>query len=95
MSEGESPSIRHLSCGCPDCKGHAINADYREMWNEAIRLNQKLCAALSGTTETPKKRSPLTPEEVNQIEERWDAGAHGSKIAFVVREVEAAHKIRA
>ena len=41
----------------------------------------------------PQAREPLTPAEINQIEARWDACMHGSKIAFVVRETEAAHGI--
>lgn len=40
------------------------------------------------------QRKPLTGEEINQIEARWDASMHGSKIAFVVRETEAAHGIK-
>ena len=43
---------------------------------------------------TPPQRKPLTPQEINQIEARWDASMHGSKIAFVVRETEAAHGIK-
>lgn len=39
-------------------------------------------------------RKPLTGEEMNQIEARWEASIHGSKIAFVVRETEAAHGIK-
>ena len=42
----------------------------------------------------PAQRKPLTGEEMNQIEARWDASMHGSKIAFVVRETEAAHDIK-
>lgn len=42
----------------------------------------------------PAQRKPLTGEEMNQIEARWDASMHGSKIAFVVRETEAAHGIK-
>jgi hypothetical protein len=40
------------------------------------------------------QRKPLTGEEMSQIEARWDASMHGSKIAFVVRETEAAHGIK-
>jgi hypothetical protein len=43
---------------------------------------------------TPQQRKPLTPTEINCIESRWDASMHGSKIAFVVRETEAAHGIK-
>ena len=43
----------------------------------------------------PQAREPLTPAEINQIEARWDAYMHGSKIAFVVRQTEAAHGIHA
>ena len=43
---------------------------------------------------SPPQRKPLTGEEMNQIEARWDASMHGSKIAFVVRETEAAHDIK-
>jgi hypothetical protein len=41
-----------------------------------------------------QQRKPLTPAEINCIESRWDASMHGSKIAFVVRETEAAHGIK-
>jgi hypothetical protein len=44
-------------------------------------------------TTPPAQRKPLTGEEMSQIEARWDASMHGSKIAFVVRETEAAHGI--
>ena len=47
-----------------------------------------------GDTSPPAQRKPLTGEEINQIEARWDASTHGSKIAFVVRETEAAHGIK-
>ena len=36
---------------------------------------------------------PLTPSEIDQIEARWDARLHGSKIAFAARETERAHGI--
>ena len=39
------------------------------------------------------QREPLTPSEVDQLEARWDACLHGSKIVFAARETERAHGI--
>jgi hypothetical protein len=70
---------------------HELETDKPMHW-KARELQDQVISLLDITP--PAQRKPLTGEEMNQIEARWEASMHGSKIAFVVRETEAAHNIK-
>ena len=73
------------------CERHEGWLEVIAEWADRAREAEKKLKVLNTT---PPARKPLTGEEMNQIEARWEASMHGSKIAFVVRETEAAHGIK-
>ena len=77
-----------------DARGHYRYRGYVPNFDVDYKLLKPQPLYTTPPAAPAAQRKPLTGEEMNQIEARWDASMHGSKIAFVVRETEAAHGIK-